>query len=196
MSNEAVSGVSVKEYAAQRGKTIQAVYQQMKRKENAAALKGHVLLQRVGNKNVKYLDEEAVAILDRSSNSAPLVILEEGLKDSLALAQQETKQWEAQAFKLQGQVELLKEMLEQRDEALRLLDEPQRRIEGLEAQNGILSAERDEWKGKATQFENEAQKASNELTAALTREEEKDKRIQELENRTFGDYLKGLFRKK
>lgn len=163
MSNTAVFGISVKDYAAQRGKTVQAVYQQMKRKENAAQLEGHIQTHRVGNKNVKYLDDTAVFILDQASGSAPLTIIEEGLKDSLALAEKEKKQWEAQAFKLQGQVELLKEMLNEKDKALRLLDEPKQRIEAQEAQIRDLSAERDELGQKVAQAEKTSQKLSEEL---------------------------------
>lgn len=169
MSNINGLEISVKEYAAQRGKTVQAVYQQMKRKENAAALEGHVTLRTVGNKHVKYLDEVAVSVLDSASSSAPLTIIEDGLKESLVAAEQEKKQWEAQAFKLQGQVELLQGMLAEKEQRLRLLDGVQGRIDALEAQNGDLRAELDQEKVKAAKAEETAQKALQELESERNR---------------------------
>ena len=66
----------------------------------------------------------------------------------------------------------------------------------LKAENAVLSRQIDEKDKTLEEERKNAQKANMELSEALTREEEKNKRIQELENRTFGDYLKGLFRKK
>lgn len=59
--------MNVKEYAELRGKSVQAVHQQIKRKTNAKALKRHIFTYKVNNKNVKFIDKEGIEILDDSS---------------------------------------------------------------------------------------------------------------------------------
>lgn len=66
--------MTIKEYAASRGKTIQAVYQAMKRKVNAEALEGHTYTAQVRGKAVLCLDDEAVAILDRGAMQTATVV--------------------------------------------------------------------------------------------------------------------------
>ena len=149
--------VSVKEYAVQRGKTVQAVYQQMKRKDNAAALEGHVILRQVGNKKVKYLDDVAIGILDAASNSAPLTIIGGELKEELAVANDRIRQLEAIALMNQGKVELLLQQLADKEKELRALAEPQSIIDALEAHNADLEAERDDARDEARKAKEEAQ---------------------------------------
>lgn len=149
--------VSVKEYAVQRGKTVQAVYQQMKRKDNAAALEGHVTLRLVGNKKVKYLDDVAVGILDAASNSAPLTIVGAELKEELAVANDRIRQLEIAVAMSEGANNALKELLHEKEQELRGLAEPQSVIDALEAQNADLRAERDEAKDEAREAKAEAQ---------------------------------------
>lgn len=67
--------ITVKEYAEQQRKSVQAVYKQMRAKENAALLENHIFLQKVGNKTAKVLDDEAVEILNNASKQAPTVVL-------------------------------------------------------------------------------------------------------------------------
>lgn len=172
MSNTKLFGVSVKDYAEQRGKTVQAVYQQMKRKENAAALKGHIVTHRVGNKNVKYLDEEAIAILDKSSNSAPLVIMEDGLRADLETTKHELQTKEKQMLYQEGQIQLLKEMLKERDAKLLALAESQSQIDTLKAQNVDLSGKIKELEELLAREQKTAQEASEELTAQKEENEE------------------------
>lgn len=61
--------ITVKQYADERGITIQAVHQSMQGKRKKDRLEGHVTVV----DGVKQLDEEAVAILDESRNKSPIV---------------------------------------------------------------------------------------------------------------------------
>lgn len=70
--------ITVKQYAEERGITIQAVHQSMSGKRKQAKLKGHVQVI----DGVKWLDEEAVAILDEHRNKNPIVIIQQD-KDEL-----------------------------------------------------------------------------------------------------------------
>lgn len=156
--------ISIKEYAAQRNKTVQAVYQQMKRPENAKALQGHVVLRWVGNKRVKFLDEKAVTFLDDASNSAPMVYMKGELEDALESAKNEISQYLMEVAKRDGQIELLLQQLAEKERELRALAEPQSRIDALEAQNADLSAERDKEKEDRLEAEKTAQKLSERLS--------------------------------
>lgn len=61
--------VTVKQYAESAGVTIQAVHQQLKRQKNKGKLEGHIYVI----DGVKYLDQDAVAILDSSREKTPVV---------------------------------------------------------------------------------------------------------------------------
>lgn len=61
--------ITVKQYAEDRGITIQAVHQSMQGKRKKNRLEGHVTVV----DGVKWLDDEAVAILDESRNKSPIV---------------------------------------------------------------------------------------------------------------------------
>lgn len=61
--------ITVKQYAEERGITIQAVHQSMQGKRKKERLEGHVTVI----DGIKWLDEEAVAILDESRNKSPVV---------------------------------------------------------------------------------------------------------------------------
>lgn len=173
MSDNAGLGISVKDFAEQRGKTVQAVYQQMKRKENAVALEGHVFTHRVGNKDVKYLDDEAVSILDKSSQSAPLTILEDGLRAELDDTKQQLDMKEKQVIFQEGQLSILKEQLADAQQKLMALSEPQAQIDTLKAQNADLSAEVEVQRGKVAEIKKKAsedvQEAQKELSEAHER---------------------------
>lgn len=139
MSNNNGFELSVKNYAEQRGKTVQAVYQQMKRKENAKALEGHIKIYRVGNKDVKYLDETAIEILDRASSSAPLTVIEDGLKEELQEAKVEIELLKYQLAKEEGKVELLQKQLEEKNKELKESDVALKKVDTL-----LLSAKNDQ----------------------------------------------------
>lgn len=172
MSNNATLRISIKDFAEQRGKTVQAVYQQMKRKENAAALEGHVFTHRVGNKDVKYLDEEAVSILDKSSNSAPLIVLEEGLRADLEETKQQLDIKEKQVAYQEGQISILRDLLAEANEKLMLLSEPQEKIASLEAEKADLSADNEKLEQKLEELQKSAEDERERHQNAINRKEE------------------------
>ena len=71
--------ITVKQYAEERGITIQAVHQSMSGKRKQAKLKGHVQVI----DGVKWLDEEAVAILDEHRNKNPIVIVQQDKDEAI-----------------------------------------------------------------------------------------------------------------
>lgn len=162
MSNINGYEVSVKDYATQRNKTVQAVYQQMKRGENAVALEGHIIVRRVGNKDVKFLDEKAVEILDESSRSTPTVLLQEDLKSELEAVSQDLDLAQKNLVFYEGQMKALKDLLAEKEKELRALAAPQMEIERLTAQNAEIKAERDEYRGKIAEADQRALKANSE----------------------------------
>lgn len=76
--------LSVKEYAERTGKSVQAVYKQMKGKELTEQLKGHIKeLPRGGGRTIKKLDEEAVRLLDEASRQSPQIIVQTDDKERI-----------------------------------------------------------------------------------------------------------------
>lgn len=61
--------ITVKQFAEERGITIQAVHQSMQGKRKKVRLEGHVQVI----DGIKWLDDDAVAILDEARNKAPIV---------------------------------------------------------------------------------------------------------------------------
>lgn len=96
--------ITVKEYAARQGKSVQAVYKQMRAKENAALLENHIFLQKVGNKTAKVLDDEAVRILDEASRKIPTVLVQDGKDDIIESLRMENKQLLLKVADLQDQL--------------------------------------------------------------------------------------------
>ena len=122
--------ITIKEYAEKSGKSVQAVYKQIKAKENAALLEEHILLQKIGNKNTKVLDDEAVRILDQASRQAPTVILQSGKDDMIEKLQAEKEQLANENKALLIKVAELQEQLLQEKDNVKLLQ--QEKIELLE----------------------------------------------------------------
>lgn len=96
--------ITVKEYAERKGKSVQAVYKQMRAKENAALLENHIFLQKVGNKTAKVLDDEAVRILDEASRKIPTVLVQDGKDDMIESLRMENKQLLLKVADLQDQL--------------------------------------------------------------------------------------------
>lgn len=115
--------VTIKEYAEKSGKSVQAVYKQIKAKENAALLEGHILLRKIGNKNTKVLDDEAVRILDHASRQAPTVILQSGKDDMIEKLQAEKEQLVNENKALLIKVAELQEQLLQEKDNVKLLQQ-------------------------------------------------------------------------
>lgn len=93
--------ISIKEYAESRGKSVQAVYNQIHGKEKADLLEGHIITQKVGHKNIKFLDETAVRVLDEASKQAPTVILQNEDKERIAELTAENEALKAKLSELQ-----------------------------------------------------------------------------------------------
>lgn len=83
--------LTVKEFAVLRGRSVQSVYKQMKRKYNKEALEGHTFYKKVNNKPTLFLDEEAVRALDEASRQAPSIVLKEENKDEIKRLEAENK---------------------------------------------------------------------------------------------------------
>lgn len=79
--------ITVKQYAEERGITIQAVHQSMSGKRKQAKLKGHVQVI----DGVKWLDEEAVAILDEHRNKNPIVIVQQDKDEEIERLRRENE---------------------------------------------------------------------------------------------------------
>lgn len=83
--------ITIKQYAESRNKSVQAVYQQIKRKENSVRLDGHIHISRVGNKDTKFLDDVAVEILDESSQKSVQIIEQTNDKEKIEELEKENK---------------------------------------------------------------------------------------------------------
>lgn len=110
MGNMAENGylMSIKEYAEKQNITQQAVYQQIKRKTNKDALKGHII-KRDGK---TFLDEYAVKHLEKQRDNTSTVIIQSDDK--------------AEIERLHGEIERLKGVIAEMQE---------RHIKALETQN-------------------------------------------------------------
>lgn len=187
--------ISLKDYAKQNNITYEAVRQQVNR--YADELGGHII--RDGRQ--QFLDEEAVAFLDGKRQKNPVVIIQQDKDEMIELLRREkeellTKVAELSVWKADNAIAIAEANHRQS-----LLEAGEEKIKALEGQ--IAQVEQ-----KASE---DVQKAQNELVEAydkfeveldlVKKEYEKkledaEKRNQELENRTLGEYLKGLFRKK
>jgi hypothetical protein len=204
--------ISLKDYAKQNNVTYEAVRQQVIR--YADELGEHII--RDGRQQL--LDEEAVAFLDAKRQKNPVVIIQQ---DKDEIIEQLRKEKEQLLTKIASQADKISELSEWKsDNAVaiaesnhrqQLLEDGEKKIELLEAQNASLSDENARIDREAQEAQKTAQRVVDELTAVyesekkrledeahllLQRAEAAEKRNKELENRNLGDYLKGLFRKK
>lgn len=103
--------MTVKEYAASRGKSAQAVYKQIRSKQNAAALEGHILTCKVGNKDTKALDDVAVSVLDQASKQSIQVVLQASDKEQITQLEKENRA-------LLEKIILLQDLIREKDQKL------------------------------------------------------------------------------
>lgn len=107
--------ITVKEYADSRNITIQAVHQSMKGKRKAEKLVGHVETR----DGVKWLDDEAVRILDESRSKTPVVIMQNEHDEVL----EENEKLRAMNATLQEKIlSLQNQLIEANDKTLLLAD--------------------------------------------------------------------------
>lgn len=83
--------ITIKEYAELHGKSVQAVYKQLKSKENATLLEGHIFTEKINNKNVKMLDDIAVQILNDASKQSIQVIMQNDDRERIEQLETENK---------------------------------------------------------------------------------------------------------
>lgn len=109
--------LTIKEYAEKHGISIQAVYQQLKRKQNKEFLVDHI--QVIGG--VKYLDDEAVAFLESKRESSPSVIIQTDSKEIIDQLENDNKTLLLKVAELQEAIITKSNKIEQLQEANMLL---------------------------------------------------------------------------
>lgn len=183
--------ISLKDYAKKNNISYEAVRQQVVRYKEE--LDEHII--RDGRQ--QFLDEEAVAFLDAKRQKNPVAIIQMDKDEQIESLQRELDKAKNLIIDLQEERNKLK------DEKYALEQETEK-IARLEADNEAQKVKIAEVEKKASEdvqkvkqeAEEEKKRHEDEEYLLKQRAEAAEKRVQELENRTFGDYLKGLFRKK
>ena len=165
--------ITVKQYAEDRNITIQAVHQSMKGKRKKGLLEGHVHLV----DGIKWLDDEAVAILDKDRRKPPVIYERENAnatieqlrndKELLLAKLAEVSEWKADNAMAIAEAE-------QTRRALTAAERDKQLLEGFvadaKAEIAVLSGEKVKAEEKARMEAEAAQAARDELTAAQERE--------------------------
>lgn len=203
--------ISLKDYAAQKNVSYEAVRKQVTRyKED---LEEHIVL----DGRQQFLDDEAVAFLDSKRQKNPVILYQQSKDDEIAALKEEREQLilkvAAQAERIADLTQFKLETIEKRQAIEAATAQQTLREQALierEASFAQELAEARQEAAEAAQREVEEkirqEVARDRLEAEMAQKDaavlhenalaERDRRIQELENRTFGDYLKGLFRRK
>lgn len=187
--------ITVKQYADERGITIQAVHQSMNGKRKKERLDGHVQVI----DGIKWLDEEAVAILDEARNKSPIVWEKADANERIEELERER---EAMLLKIAAQADRISELAQWKadnamliagaEQTKMLLDTAQRDVKLLEGFVADAKAEISVLTSEKAAVTEQAQKQAD---AFDQERQEYQAQIEQLQNRTFGDYLKGWFRK-
>lgn len=136
--------ITIKEYAELHGKSVQAVYKQLKSKENATLLEGHIITEKINNKNVKMLDDVAVQILNDASKQSIQVILQNDDKERIEQLETENKTLLIKIASLQEElITTQKELGKEKDNVKLLQNE---KIELLEQKNELKTKWWQFWK--------------------------------------------------
>lgn len=123
--------ITIKEYADLHGKSVQSVYKQLKSKENAKLLDGHIFTEKINNKNVKMLDDIAVKILDNASKQSIQIVTQNGDKEKIERLEEENKNLLMQIASIQQELIKTQKELSQEKDNVKLLQE--QRIQLLES---------------------------------------------------------------
>ncbi len=116
--------ISVKDYAKSHGVTIQAVYQQMKRKNNKEFIDQHT--QKIDG--VKYLDSEAVAFLEAKKENTPVVVVQQDKDEEIERLKEENRLLMSKIAGLQDALLQEKGKVEQlKDEKIILLEKAEKK---------------------------------------------------------------------
>lgn len=133
--------LTIKEYAEQAGKTVQAVYKQLRSKDNAAALVGHITTVRSQGRPMQLLDDEAIRILDASSAQSPHVVIHQADTDKIEELERENKQLLAKIVELQDQIIESKDQLIQSEYNKALAESQAAKLEAAEADKAAAQQE-------------------------------------------------------
>lgn len=82
---------TIKEYAEEHGKTVQAVYKQLKAPQHHEELSGHVFKKNRNGKRVTMLDETAEKVLNAASISDKVIVQNTQNNDRIEKLEQENK---------------------------------------------------------------------------------------------------------
>ena len=117
---------SVKDYAEKHGITIQAVYQQINRKQNKEFIAQHS--KKI--QGVKHLDEEAVKFLESKRENSPAVIVQSDDRERIAQLEAEKEALFLKVVELQEIIMKKSEKIEQLQEAnIQLLEDKAKKAE-------------------------------------------------------------------
>ncbi len=114
--------ITVKEYAASQGVTIQSVYQQIKRESNQEALKDHITRDEYGT---MLLDDEAVAYLSKKSlkKSGTAVIVQNDSELALQIMEKEKEITRLNALVASINTDYLQQLNDVREESSKKIEE-------------------------------------------------------------------------
>lgn len=122
--------ITVKQYAEDRNITIQAVHQSMKGKRKKGLLEGHVHLV----DGIKWLDDEAVAILDTDRKKPPVIYERENANATIEQLRQDREM-------LLAKVTALSEWKAENAMAIAEANQTQLRLTAAEHEKGELAAQ-------------------------------------------------------
>lgn len=158
--------ITVKQYAEERSITIQAVHQSMNGKRKKERLEGHVQII----DGVKWLDEEAVAILDEARIKSPIVYEKLEANEIIDAMKENEKQY---LRKIAEQADEIAAMAKQQAKDARLLADATQNQLLLDSTRAELAQVRQEQAAREQGFAREIQQAQESAyNAAKTKFEE------------------------
>lgn len=185
--------ISLKDYAAQKNVSYEAVRQQVVRYKDE--LGSHVI--RDGRQ--QFLDEEAVAFLDAKRQKNPVAIIQQSKDEQIEELEEQVKKL---LVKTAAQADRISELAQWKadnamliagaEQTKMLLDTAQRDVKLLEGFVADAKAEISVLTSEKAAVTEQAQKQAE---AFDQERQEYQAQIEQLQNRTFGDYLKEWFRK-
>lgn len=126
--------LKIKDYALNHGVTTQAVYKQIS--NHKKELEGHIIKE----KGTRYLDQEAVHILESYRDNSPSIVVEQGNKEEMKAVQIENKRLKEELLVLQKKYI---DVQEENSENLKQLMMLQQRTEQLEELKKQVSSQQE-----------------------------------------------------
>lgn len=186
--------LTIKEFADSHGKSVQSVYKQLKSKENAAALKGHIHAGVVGNKPAQLLDPEAVRILEAASAQAPQVIVQTNDKERIEEDRKKIEALLAEIARITQEAREADNRYHEAHEKLLQIESHEQdyqqvkeRAAALETENATLRSTADQESGRAAALEKELKEITETLDLYKKDEAERN-------SRTFFQRLTAAFK--